>query len=191
MLNAAARTRQIAIKWNDEIRPSKTRTAGHEWKQLLKNKFVFLTQFESTEPSKQKKKWREDLVRAAKETVAEICPDWASEPADHAAYDLIMKEINKTKNPRQAWLSEKAYAWLKCPPPEIERMSWYPGHAIQVAHQLFLNGGGKFASFMKYLEKQKNPAIKDLIQAHAATMSATMNGITLPFCYVHTIAVLC
>ena len=164
----------LAEKWNAEYRFSEGRGASR-WKQILKNHFVHLTQFGSHDPGQEKKQWRRDLEIAAKFTVDEICPDWRTNSADLATYKAIMKEAARKNSPRQHWLREKAYAWLKSLPRwspghtiQVEQESLHPGHAIAVAHEIFLRSAGKFQKFVKHLRGRGkgNEAIGKLIDAH-------------------------
>ena len=75
-------------------------------------------------------------------------------------------KLNK-RNPRQEWLFEKAYCWLKSS--NMDRnAAWYPHHAIRVAYTLFVSSG-KFESFEKYLKhpsRRKQPPIDILFEAY-------------------------
>ena len=116
-----ARTEMIAgilpsvVTWNEEFRFSEGRGTA-VWKQVLKNKFVHLTQFASRNP-RQRKQWTKELVTAANLAVEKICPDWQTEEKDRAIRNLIYKTIQtaikKKKSPRADWLKEKACAWLQ------------------------------------------------------------------------------
>ena len=139
--------------------------------QSLKDNFLQLTRFTSDDPGKRKRQWREDLTAAADQTVLEMCPDWANNPRDRAIFDLIEKTKQRKKSPRQEWLREKAYAWLKWLPPELQQQDWYPGHAIQVAHHLFLSGSGKFDVFLKHLRQRNNLKIIFLIRSHEGMLA--------------------
>ena len=152
LVTIAHQLKPIVIKWNSEFHCSGVRGAT-EWKQLLKNNFVYLTQFASDHPGTRKKWWKADLTTAATQAIAKMCPNWPTNPTERVTYNLILQAARKTSSPRQDWLREKAYTWLKCLPPELQTSIWYPDHAIEVAHQLFLNGSGKFHSFMKHLKK--------------------------------------
>ena len=132
--------------------------------QLLKKFFLYLTRFGCDDPDKRKKHWREDLATAADQAVLQICPNWATNTRDRAIFNLIEKAKQRKQSPRQEWLREKAYAWLKWLPPELQQPAWYPGHAIQVAHHLFLSGSGKFHVFLKHLRQRKNLKIIYLIE---------------------------
>ena len=149
------------IQWNADFRRSSGR-GTQPWKQTLKNKFVHETQLATNEPHKQKKKWKKDLQKAVDETIAETCPNWKTEKADLKLYNKIRK-VTERRSPRQDWLQEKAYAWLKSPHGR-EMLRRYPGYEIQIAHEIFLRGAGELCSFIKYLRKRKQSTyLKQLI----------------------------
>ena len=144
----------------------------------LKNNFVHLTQLACDNPCRQKKKWKADLAKAFDKTVKELCPDWESNTKDRGLFDLIQKETEelKKRSPRQNWLQEKAYAWLKSLSPADKKSTWYPELSIKIAYQIFLRGAGNFRSFVKYLEKRKQPAIMELIAANKRVSLAQSTG---------------
>ena len=151
-----------------------------KWKQVLKNKFVYLTQF-SNQGCRQQF-WKIDLEKAAQQTVKETCPQWkvGSNHADRATYDKIQEELAKLsrRNPRQDWLFEKAYCWLKSSSPEMRNAVWYPQQAIQVAHALFVSTG-KFVSFKKYLNhksRRRQSPIDKLLEAYELLLVASPTG---------------
>ena len=162
--------RQFKSSWNPGLSGSGVRGTA-EWMQSLKDNFLQLTRFTSDDPGKRKRQWREDLTAAADQTVLEMCPDWATNLRDRAIFDLIEKTKQRKKSPRQEWLREKAYAWLKWLPPELQQQDWYPGHAIQVAHHLFLSGSGKFDVFLKHLRQRNNLKIIFLIRSHEGMLA--------------------
>ena len=160
-----------AVKWNDKFTPSRARGTSTKWKQLFKNKFVYSARLK--DPWQQRKDWKTDMVIAANETVAKLCPNWTSNDKDRAMYNSIHDFAKMKTSPKREWLSQKAYAWLKwtaLQPPQ--NAPWYPALTILVAYELFLSGGsGKLKSFMNILNKNKNqPQIKQLIQAHEKSM---------------------
>ena len=119
---------------------------------------MLLTQF-STSGSR-RKCWREDLEEAAQQTILDFGPDFAK---------WIQLELDKKlkKSPRQDWLQEKAYMWLKSLHSDGQKYAWYPHHAIEVAHKLFLSDTGKFDTFVKYLShpaRRKQPPMDQLIR---------------------------
>ena len=168
--------RSSVIKWNAELSCDRVGRAK-EWKQLLKNNFVHFTQFAIADPSKQKQQWRQDLMKAATQTIAATCPEWAIKPADREKYDLILRETQRTTSPRQEWLRERARTWLLSMPPQLQMSTWYPNYAIPVAHQLFLGDSDKFQAFIEYLRRRKNPIILHLIQAHETMIAAKMGNL--------------
>ena len=134
----------------------------------MKKIFVKLTQLDCPHPAVQKKQWQTDLKKAGNETIAAVCPDWPTDPAHRATYDLICKEMNREKSPRPDWLREAAFSWLESLPGGFQNTSWYPDDAIRVAHQLFLRGSAKFQTFINALKNRKSSAILELIEAHEA-----------------------
>ena len=149
----------------------KSPTRGEKWKQLFKNNFVHLTQF--AEKSTRQQSWKKELSEAARLTVVETCPRWESDQTDRAIYNQIQNELTQKskRSPRQGWLFEKAYGWLKSLEYSESKRVWYPHHAIRVAHELFLSDSGKFQSFMpafmKYLNhKSRRRKIADIIHAY-------------------------
>ena len=174
-----------AVKWNAEYHSStskatselkqtcssRTRGASSKWKQTLKNHFVQSSRFDSLDSDQGKNTWKQHLKTAAERTIDDICPLWRSDDTHRATRALIMKESNRRSSPRKRWLEEKAHAWLKCLPtwPEgseiqIEHHSLHPGHAISVAHHIFLGSRYNLSQFIKDLRKKGN--IKKLISAH-------------------------
>ena len=139
-----------------------------KWKQILKKKFVKLTQLSCANPAAQKKLWRTDLKKAGNETIAVLCPDWQNDPEQRAIYEKISKEMNSNKSPRRDWLQETACTWLESLPGEFQNSGWYPDKAICVAHQIFLRGSTKFPTFLKNIRKRKSPTILGLIEAWEA-----------------------
>ena len=161
------RIRSSVIKWNDELICNEV-GRSKKWKQILKKIFVKLTQLDCPHPAVQKKQWQTDLKKAGNETIAAVCPDWPTDPAHRATYDLICKEMNREKSPRPDWLREAAFSWLESLPGGFQNTSWYPDDAIRVAHQLFLRGSAKFQTFINALKNRKSSAILELIEAHEA-----------------------
>ena len=155
------------MKWNAEFTPSGVRGTV-KWKKILKNNFVYETRLQ--DPWQQRKDWKADISIAVNKTVTKLCPNRVSDDKERAMYNSILGFENRMKtSPRQGWLSQKAYAWLKWStlhPPQ--NAPWYPAFAILVSYELFLSGGpGKFESFMNILKKKTNqPQIKQLIIAH-------------------------
>lgn len=129
---------------------------------MFKNHFIHLTQFA---PGRDKKQWKRDLVIAATRTVKDICPDRATK-------NLIQKETERTASPRQLWLRETACNWLKClkwfdgHKIRIEQEELHPGHAIEVAHQIFLDSAGSFENFVKHLRRSRNQTVHKLVCAY-------------------------
>ena len=162
-------------EWVIKYRRYGIRGAKTEWKQILKNKFVLLTLFG---PSRQQRKhWRSDLEKSADQTIAEMCPDWKFDIRDRDTYDKIQKEKLRKKSPRQDWLKEKAYSWLKVLKPEPHMLTWYPHHAIQVAHQIFLSRGGKLQSFVNYLKhdaRSMQPQIRVMMNAYESSSTGLL-----------------
>ena len=160
------------VKWNDEFTtPAGEKGTGTKWKQYLKNKFVYLTRLK--DPWQRPGDWDRDISIAVNETVASLCPNWKSNSKDRDMYNSINTFVHGIRtSPRQRWLKEKAYAWLKCfTPQNLRNKTWYPARAIRVAYELFLSGGsGKFESFMNYLKKngKNHPKIQQLIVAHGS-----------------------
>ena len=160
------------VQWNDEFTTPSGVRGTKKWTQYLKNTFVYLNRLK--DPWEQQNDWKHDMSIAANETVASFCPNWMSNSKHRDMYNSINAWINgftngTKSNPRQIWLSQKAYAWLKwLTLQHPQNTTWYPALAIQVAYELFLSGGsGKFESFMNYLKKKKNqPKIEQLIIAH-------------------------
>lgn len=172
--------KQLAAKWNAGFRGSSGTKGTSVWKQILKNHFVQLTQFDSQRSGQEKGdlkkgKWKWDLKTAATRTINEICPLWQNNSTHRAIYNLILQEADKEMSPRKRWLEEKAYAWLKNLPTwsdnskiQIEQESLHPGHAISVAYYIFLGSPYNFATFVKYLRTRHNETIEKLISAHDA-----------------------
>ena len=166
-------------KWNNKFIKGRKRRGAKGWKQSMKNIFVRLTQLDTDNPAEQKKNWREDLATAAAETVDKLCWDRKTNKWIHQnIYELIQAEKNRKGSPRPRWLREKAHAWLQyiSVNHETREDSWYPKHAIQVAHQIFLNRSGIkdcFKKFVEYLEERtqgEKTAIADLLEKHKAAM---------------------
>ena len=157
-------------EWVITYRRYGIRGAKTEWKQILKNKFVLLTLFGDL--GSRRKHWRADLEKAADQTIEETCPGWKVDARDKSTYHKIQNEKLRKKSPRQDWLKEKAYSWLKVLKPKPEMSSWYPHHAIQVAHQIFLSRGGKLQSFVNYLKhdaRSMQPQIREMMKAYETT----------------------
>jgi 8-oxo-dGTP pyrophosphatase MutT (NUDIX family) len=149
------------IKWNAEFCHSSGR-GTRQWKQKLKNKFVQKTQLDAIEPYRRKKKWRKDMQEAVEETIGEICPNWKINKDEFKLRERILGETKK-RSPRQDWLQEKAYAWLKSSHGR-ETLGCYPGNEIKIAYSIFLKGSGQFCSFMNFLRKRKQSKyLKQLI----------------------------
>ena len=150
------------------------------WKQELKNTFVFLTRFK--DPGQRRKHWKEDLLRAAHQTVDAICPNWRVDSKDRTTYNLIHKLAQRPTSPRQDWLCEKAYMWLKwlaLQPPQ--NVPWSPVLAVQVAYELFLSGPSKIESFVRFLEKKNQPHINEFLQARQFIIARTMGLFLLQY----------
>ena len=169
----------FVIAWNEKVHFRCSEGRGTQvWKQILKNNFVRLTQFTSQNP-RQRKLWKEDLVTARDLTVEKICPNWQTKEKDSQIHgwihQTVQKMLAKGKSPRADWLQEKAYAWLQSLSLKVQKAEGdvvqvgteeFPsGLAIQIAHHSFQRGG-KFPTFMKYLQKRTNPKVKQLIKAH-------------------------
>ena len=150
--------RELVIKWIHEPRPY---CKGPEWKQVLKNVFVILNQFDS----QNRQHWTVDIERAAKQATDQCWRKWQHDKVDTNLAKIAAEVVKlKKKSPKQDWLVEKAYCWLKSLPREILKVQdagWYPQHAIEVAHRLFVSSG-KFVTFMNYL-KQPNRRRQDPI----------------------------
>ena len=172
----ARRLKPSVIEWNKNFSKGPNGRGATEWKQSMKNNFVHLTQLDTNNPAIQKNKWREDLATAAAQTVDKLCQDWETNKAHKGIYESIQREKKRKGSPRCPWLREKAHAWLQSVPPEAREESWYPKHAIQVAHQIFLNRSGIkecFKAFVGYLDKRtagKETLIADLLKKHKAAM---------------------
>ena len=145
------RLRDSVGKWILEI-PLGSET----WKQFFKKRFVFLTQF--SDPGRRKALWKDDLKSAAWQTVAKKSPKWQLDKTDACMYQCIQQAMNKhmDKSPRQDWLQQKAYLWLKLLHILKCTEIWYPHHAIEVAHRLFLSDS-KLQTWKNYLS---NPTRK-------------------------------
>ena len=162
----ASNLRRSVTRW---VLQSNVRT-GIEWKQILRNRFVYLTQF--AEQCGRNQFWQIDLERAADQTILETCRNWKSDVKDRAKYTEIKEKLKKLiaskKSPRQDWLFQIAYFWLKSLGNEIKNAVWYPEHAILVAHAIFASSG-KFKSFLNYVKRdarRRQPVISMLIRAH-------------------------
>ena len=160
--NLAHQSRKFVADW---ILNSNVRT-GKEWDQILRNRFVCLTQF--TNQGGREQFWQTDLKEAAQQTVAKICPNWQTgNDSDRAIYAKIqakvMKLIESKKSPRQDWLFQTAYFWLRSLDGQTQNFFWYPQQAIPMARAIFTSSG-KFQSFMNYM-KRRQPPINQLIEA--------------------------
>ena len=163
----ARQSRKSVTEW---ILNCNVRT-GKEWKQILRNRFVYLTQF--TNQGGRNQFWQKDLHKAAQQTVTQICPDWQnSNDSDRATHteiqDRVKKLIESKKSPRQDWLFQTAYFWLKSLDAETQNSIWYPQQAIPMAHAIFASSG-KFRSFMNYMKRdlrRRQPPINQLIEAY-------------------------
>ena len=149
------------------------------WKQSFKINFVLLTQF--SDPGRRRKLWKEDLNTAATLTAARICPNWQSDFTEKTTYNCIqgLKIKKMNKSPRQDWLQEKAYLWLKSLHLNTPKPVWYPHHAIEVAHKVFLSDAGKFPTWMKYLSlpgRRRQEPIDHLINAHKPAIATPINN---------------
>ena len=148
--------------------------------QVLKNKFVDLTQFEH-DPLQRKLLWQADIERAADSTVKEECPNWKTEKQHLIVYKSIQETKKKAlnKNPRREWLFQIARAWLQSLEGEVEKSKidpnyqihvageqFHPKKTIAIAYHIFLRGTGEIASFVRYLEKTSNKHIKKIIEAY-------------------------
>jgi len=134
---------------------------------------VHKTKLATNDPYKQKRKWRKDLQQAVNETICEICPNWKTEQADLKLCNKIQKETERKRSPRQDWLQEKAYAWLKSSH-KCNMLRDYPRNEIKIAHEIFLCGAGDIRSFVKYLKNRKqSPYLKQLINAHESKIATT------------------
>ena len=178
ILDIAEAITPFVSDWSNKYCGTEQKRGAREYKQLLKNKFVHLTQF-CPNPHERKRRWRHDLETAAEETANELCPNRGSNAEHLAIYRSIQTSLDKAMktNPRQKWLYEKACAWLQLLAPEdqnsqikVEGEVFYPRHAIKIAHHIFLRCAGKFESFMKYLDKRRkhNKTIDQLIEAHGS-----------------------
>ena len=157
---------QLRKSVGEWILQSDVRT-GKKWKQILRKNFVFLTQF--TNKGGRQQHWQIDLGTAIEVTMQLVCPNWQTDSNHNKIYIEIQDKVNKMlqtkKSPRQDWLFQTAYFWLKSLNTGSQRFVWYPQQAIPVAHAVFASSG-KFESFMNYMKRPaRRPHIKQLIEA--------------------------
>ena len=172
------RLKKKVKKWNNNFIKGPNGRGAPEWKQSIKNIFVRLTQLDTDNPAERKQDWRKDLERAAAETKSKLRKERKTNKTHPRIYKLITKETRRKASPRVTWLREKAHAWLQyiSVHREAREESWYPKQAIQVAHQIFLDGSGikkcfkKFVNYLKNRTKRKKTVIADLLKKHEAAM---------------------
>merc|ERR1711924_461881 len=114
--------RPLVTKWNAESGFEKA-VRDKKWKHVFKQIFVHLTQLATGDPAKQKKMWRQDLEKAANQTIVAICPEWATKPTDKCISEQIQNAANRKTNPRPEWLRERAHTWLQSMSPELQKSS--------------------------------------------------------------------
>ena len=144
--------------------------AGKKWNQILRKNFVYLTQF--THLGGRQQYWQTDLKTAVEKTIQQVCPNWTIDSNHHNIYLEIQEKLNKMleagKSPRQDWLFQAAYFWLKSLNTGSQHLDWYPHQAIPVAHAIFASSG-KFKSFLNYMKRDARrwqPPINQLIAAY-------------------------
>ena len=192
------------IMWNAGFRSPERTKGTPEWKQALKNNFIYITQLVAPDPYKEKKKWAKHLERARDLTIEEICPRWQTEAQQctkcRKICGIVNNAIEKKKNPRAAWLTEQAYRWLQSLEIQkahsrqlfiqIETHTFPPKQAIQIAHHVFLRGSGKLDSFVKHLKKKNCPMISQLINAHHGTVGILISCLLSQLLLTGTISTL-
>ena len=173
----ANRLRPRAIEWIKEYRCSGRRRARAEWMEMIKIEFVIST---LANANVEDSPWQVHLGEAVAKTIRETCPNFETDSADKAIHDQIQQQKVKLekKNPRVNFLTAKAYMWLQSLPPDAQKSSWYPQHAIQVAHQIFLGNVGKLPTFVRYLKhgaRCQKPMIQQAIEAYEASFQLPSN----------------
>ena len=125
------------------------------WRLYLKDCFVQQT-LSTT------KTWREILTFSA----GQLKGRYKNEKKVMRDIDKLIKKHLDNKSPAQDFLKAKAYQWLKHledNPPTAA--SWYPHHAIEVAHKAF-RMKAKMATFKNYISKPtRRKFLKSILSA--------------------------
>ena len=162
-----------AVDWvRNKIQNLDEKSRETQAKQLLRCKFMLLNQFGEGERSK---KWQNDLQHVGGEIIRQLCPNWETDLEDRKIFLVIEKAVHNAvfmkRSPRQEWFKPVVYQWLK--EGEAKRVAakthniaWYPQHAIQVAHHIFLTKGDEEALVHYFRHKSRYKGeIKKVVDA--------------------------